>query len=123
MVNALDQAILSKQTLDVSSISKQDEIPYVFKRKRLSLIINQQQSCTMITKGALEKVLQQCQHIQINDRVVAAVTILLPYTPFQTVFDLQPIDLGLLLILLTITGLYILTTEIVKVWFYKRHRQ
>ncbi|NLW28980.1 MAG: magnesium-translocating P-type ATPase [Erysipelothrix sp.] len=71
MVNALDQAILSKQTLEVSSISKQDEIPYDFKRKRLSIIINQQQSCNMITKGALEKVLQQCQHIQINDRVAA----------------------------------------------------
>src|SRR5262249_36245371 len=52
---------------------------------------------------------------------VAILTILLPYLPFfDTLFSFVPLPLTTMLLLLGITALYVLTTEIVKRWFYKR---
>lgn len=64
LVNSLDQAIIAYRTFDIGNISKQDEIPYDFTRKRLSIIIHENGECTMITKGALGKILEICDRIQ-----------------------------------------------------------
>ena len=67
--NPLDDAISTfgqHAGLDISTEKKVDEIPYDFIRKRLSVVIaDQQGSRTLITKGALDNVLQTCNSIQI----------------------------------------------------------
>ncbi len=41
LVNALDQAIMAKGTPDTSGVTKLDEIPYDFTRKRLSIVVSE----------------------------------------------------------------------------------
>jgi len=69
LVNSLDKAIIARQQLDISAIAKQDEIPYDFTRKRLSIIINDGRECTMITKGALSHILNICSQVQIGSDI------------------------------------------------------
>jgi P-type Mg2+ transporter len=69
LVNPLDQAIIAYKSLDISAVKKQDEIPYDFSRKRLSVIVNDGHECTMITKGALNLILSICNQVQINSKV------------------------------------------------------
>jgi Mg2+-importing ATPase len=57
--NPIDEALLNARKLDVTGYSKRNEIPYDFVRKRLSLVVEDPQGhIHMITKGALEKVLE-----------------------------------------------------------------
>ena len=70
--NPLDEAINAygrQAGLDISAARKVDEIPYDFIRKRLSVVVSdQQQTCTLITKGALENVLKACSAFQDADK-------------------------------------------------------
>lgn len=66
MVNPLDQAILASQVIDVSQVSKLAEIPYDFKRKRLSVIIHENDQTWLITKGAFNHVFEVCSYVQIG---------------------------------------------------------
>jgi Mg2+-importing ATPase len=66
--NPLDEAIITRAResgLDIAAYQKIDEIPYDFVRKRLSVVV---QGGTgerlIITKGALDNVLQVCSQIQ-----------------------------------------------------------
>ncbi len=67
--NPLDEAINAfgqKAGLDISAEQKVDEIPYDFIRKRLSVIVADTHGAhSLITKGALENVLQTCSTVQI----------------------------------------------------------
>lgn len=62
--NALDDAIgvaVRQAPLDLSAVIKLDEIPYDFVRKCLSVVVvDAPGRCTLITKGAFEKVLSLC---------------------------------------------------------------
>ena len=64
----LDEAILDRAKemgLDVGKDQKIDEIPYDFMRKRLSVVTqNDQGQCCLITKGALENILEICTRVQ-----------------------------------------------------------
>lgn len=66
--NPLDEAIQAaaqKVNLDISTEQKVDEIPYDFIRKRLSVVVaNAQGERTLITKGALDKILSICTRLQ-----------------------------------------------------------
>jgi Mg2+-importing ATPase len=66
--NPLDDAILAfgqKANLDVRAEQKVDEIPYDFIRKRLSVVVADGQGArTLITKGALQNVLETCNSVQ-----------------------------------------------------------
>jgi Mg2+-importing ATPase len=64
LVNALDQAVIAFKSLELGDLVKQDEIPYDFNRKRLSIIVNDGNACTMITKGALSHIVEICSQIQ-----------------------------------------------------------
>jgi Mg2+-importing ATPase len=68
LANPLDEAIIARTResgLDIAAYQKIDEIPYDFVRKRLSVVA---QGSTgerlLITKGALDNVLQVCSRIQ-----------------------------------------------------------
>jgi len=69
--NALDEAILSRQTLDISGINKVDEIPYEFVRKRLTVVVREKDQDTMLTKGAFENILGICTQVQNGTETVA----------------------------------------------------
>ena len=66
LVNPLDEAILAYKKLDTSSVKKRAEIPYDFSRKRLSVIIEEDNNCTLIVKGALRAVLDICSQVRID---------------------------------------------------------
>lgn len=52
--------------------------------------------------------------------VVALVTLAIPYLPVNNIMDIEPIPLQILISLLAIAALYIVVTEVVKHYFYKR---
>lgn len=57
-VNPLDTAILSSRPVRVEDFQKVDEVPYDFERKRLTVVVEEGQRMCLITKGALEKILE-----------------------------------------------------------------
>ncbi len=73
--NALDEAIQSAAkvaNLAVPIEKKVAEIPYDFVRKRLSVFVSNQQGKTMlITKGALEPILNICTSVREKDRITS----------------------------------------------------
>lgn len=56
----LDAAIAEHETLNISSYSKIDEIPFDFERKRGSIVVEHQGESILITKGAPEDVFRVC---------------------------------------------------------------
>jgi Mg2+-importing ATPase len=72
--NPLDEAILAKVALEPQAFLKVDEIPYDFTRKRLTVIVRSTSQDLpgdwMITKGALDNVLEVCSQAQIEDQQV-----------------------------------------------------
>ncbi len=67
--NPLDAAIIASTDLDTAGVTLIDEVTYDFARRRLSVIIDQSgQPRTMITKGALESMLDVCVDIDEDMR-------------------------------------------------------
>lgn len=64
--NPLDAAILQHHHPDLSPYTKLDEVPFDFERRRLSVVVQQDQHPLLITKGAPESVLKVCSAVQIN---------------------------------------------------------
>ena len=62
-LNPIDAAIREAGQLDLSGYEKVDEVPYDFLRKRLSILVTPPGSATrlMVTKGAVESVLDVCE--------------------------------------------------------------
>ena len=58
--NPIDEAIRTPHPFDLSSYRKQDEIPYDFLRKRLSILVSHADQSLLVTKGALPNVLAVC---------------------------------------------------------------
>lgn len=58
--NPIDQAILGHHKSDVSGFKKLDEVPYDFIRKRLSILVSSGDVNTIVTKGALNNILEVC---------------------------------------------------------------
>jgi Mg2+-importing ATPase len=58
--NPIDEAIRTHRRFDLSGHQKQDEIPYDFLRKRLSILVSHDDTHLMVTKGALPNVLAVC---------------------------------------------------------------
>jgi len=74
LANPLDQAILQQKQPKVGSFVKKEEIPYDFIRKRLSIAVqdttHKKPTYTLITKGALDKVLEASTHIQEDGKTI-----------------------------------------------------
>jgi Mg2+-importing ATPase len=58
--NPLDDAILHAHQPDVSRVRKLAEIPFDFVRKRISVIVKDDAGIRLITKGAVDHVLEAC---------------------------------------------------------------
>ena len=73
LVNPLDEAVLrAAQVTALAAVRKVDEIPYDFVRKCLSVVVSDSGACTLITKGALDKVLALCERCGAQARVLDA---------------------------------------------------
>ncbi len=69
--NPLDEAITSQKQLELKDVTKLDEVPYDFTRKRLSIIVQEKdESLLLITKGALDNVLQVCDSIREGEKTI-----------------------------------------------------
>ncbi|SFE81473.1 magnesium-translocating P-type ATPase [Thermoflexibacter ruber] len=64
--NPIDQAIQVFSFPNFSSYAKQDEIPYDFIRKRLSVLVSSQEGNILISKGALKNILSVCSKIETD---------------------------------------------------------
>jgi Mg2+-importing ATPase len=53
---------------------KLDEIPYDFIRKRLSVVVEENGANTLISKGALEKILEVCTHVIVDGKELPLTT-------------------------------------------------
>jgi Mg2+-importing ATPase len=62
------------------------------------------------------------KYLLIGTLLVAAATLVLPYSPLKGALGFTPLSLPLLLTLLGITGLYVLASEAAKRAFYRRMR-
>ncbi|MEW6553767.1 MAG: magnesium-translocating P-type ATPase [Actinomycetota bacterium] len=65
--NPLDDVIRARGGLDISGYSKAGEVPYDFIRKRLSVAVTVEDESMIITKGALEKVLDVCSQAELTE--------------------------------------------------------
>ena len=69
MDNSLDDTIVAFKKIDISSVKRQGEVPLDFTRERLSVIVEENDQYTMITKGALNHVLEICAFVQQEDGI------------------------------------------------------
>ena len=69
--NPIDEAIRNYRKLDLSGYKKEDEIPYDFLRKRLSILVSHDNTNLMLTKGALVNVLAVCSTVETADGSIA----------------------------------------------------
>lgn len=68
--NLLDRAILAHTELDVErNCRKVDEIPFDFKRRRMSVVIDYEDRHVLICKGAVEEVSAVCENYQVDDDI------------------------------------------------------
>lgn len=68
--NLLDKAILANKDLDVEkNCRKVDEIPFDFERKRMSVIIDYEETHVLICKGAVEEVFNSCDKYQVDEEI------------------------------------------------------
>lgn len=73
--NALDEAVVArvrKEGIDLGGYHKHDEVPYDFVRRRLSIVVDDPIAGKprLITKGALQTVLDICDRLQTVDAVM-----------------------------------------------------
>jgi Mg2+-importing ATPase len=76
--NPIDAAILAASPVTGGAGSRLDELPYDFRRRRLSVLVGGDGPPIMITKGALESVLDVCTAVAGRDGSSASVVPLLP---------------------------------------------
>jgi P-type Mg2+ transporter len=62
------------------------------------------------------------KYLLITTIVIVGVTLVLPLTSLGVLFGFEPIPLKLVLVMLTIVGLYLIFGEVVKRIFYKRFK-
>ena len=68
--NPIDEAVRTYRQFDLSAYQKQDEIPYDFLRKRLSILVSHDNTHLMVTKGALQNVLAVCTSVETGDGTI-----------------------------------------------------
>jgi len=70
--NPIDEAIRASSNTDISEYKKIDEVPYDFQRKRLSIVVTENNRHIMITKGAVKNVLEVCTEAEKpnNEKII-----------------------------------------------------
>lgn len=65
MANSIDAAISERTGITSEGFKKVGEIPFDFSRERLSVVVQEKEECTLIAKGALDRILEVCTKINI----------------------------------------------------------
>jgi Mg2+-importing ATPase len=71
--NPIDDAICSAE-VDAAGYTKLDEVPYDFIRKRLSILVSKDNKNLMVTKGALQNVLDVCTSVETSQATIVTIT-------------------------------------------------
>ena len=67
LVSPMDEAIVKQKIIGFEDFEKVDENPYDFVRKRLTVVVRGKENVNlMITKGALENILEVCSSVQVG---------------------------------------------------------
>jgi len=74
--NPIDEAIRNNRKMDVSEYKKEDELPYDFLRKRLSILVTHGGSHIMVTKGALTNILEVCSTAETKEGTIVDIATL-----------------------------------------------
>ena len=72
--NTIDKAVIAygkSKKIDISDYKKIDEIPFDYSRKRMSIVLENNNTYRVITKGALEEILKVCDMALINNKEVS----------------------------------------------------
>jgi P-type Mg2+ transporter len=79
--NPIDEAIRADEAIqthhfDLSGYLKEDEVPYDFIRKRLSVLVSKDEGITslMVTKGALQNVLGVCSSVETSEGKIVEIS-------------------------------------------------
>jgi P-type Mg2+ transporter len=71
--NPIDEAVRAHREFDLDGYRKADEVPYDFIRKRLSVLVEHGGRHLMVTKGALDNVLEVCSTVELPGGTVAGI--------------------------------------------------
>ncbi len=71
--NPMDDALRSLTGMSLDGYTKEDEIPYDFIRKRLSVTVNNGKDSQLITKGAVDNILSICTKVLLTDGNLAGI--------------------------------------------------
>jgi Mg2+-importing ATPase len=71
--NPIDDAICDTK-IDSTGYAKLDEVPYDFIRKRLSILVSKDNKNLMVTKGALQNVLDVCISVETSEATIVPIT-------------------------------------------------
>jgi Mg2+-importing ATPase len=71
--NPIDDAICGAK-VDASGYTKLDEVPYDFIRKRLSILVSKDNKNLMVTKGALQNILEVCTSVETSEATIVSIT-------------------------------------------------
>ena len=75
--NLLDNAVLAHEELDVEKAARKvDELPFDFTRKRMSVVIDYEDTHVLICKGAVEEVYAACDRYQIDDDIFTLIDLI-----------------------------------------------
>jgi Mg2+-importing ATPase len=67
--NPMDEAIIQALPERPAQVSRVDEVPYDFTRKRLSVLVDDHDQRLLVTKGAMSSVLQVCTQARADGQV------------------------------------------------------
>jgi Mg2+-importing ATPase len=65
----LDAAILEHEEVDLKAYRKIDEMPFDFKRRRISVVVELEGQRYIVTKGAPEEIFKVCTRVELRDQV------------------------------------------------------
>ena len=71
--NPMDLAIREQAKVDITGYEKFDEVPYDFTRKRLSIVVANNQRHIMITKGALSSITEVCDQVLLSNGIISPI--------------------------------------------------
>jgi Mg2+-importing ATPase len=72
--NPIDKAIRDHRRFDLSGYAKQDEIPYDFLRKLLSILVSRGDVHLIVTKGAMQNVLDVCSLAEAREGTIVDIS-------------------------------------------------
>lgn len=69
--NPIDDAIRHLENIDYNGYKKHDEVPYDFIRKRLTIVVSCNDRHIMITKGAVQNIIDICDKVEYGSSFVS----------------------------------------------------